>query len=204
MPWGRACPSIKRFSLAGWEKIPETRYTSAGQAVCTFSLATDETYKDRNGERQKRTEWHRITMWGKLAEIAQKYLKKGQLVFIEGRIQSRQWDDKTTGQNATRPTLSRTKCACSLRARNRAAARGRSSSAGGDDFSQGTAAEFQRWRRRQRAAEFRPGNIGRRYSLLISASGSRHQFFCAVESQNSFLNVKLYFVSEALSGGIIG
>src|ERR1700691_3863533 len=96
--------SVNKAILVGrLGKDPETRYTSAGQAVCTFSLATDETYKDRNGERQKRTEWHRITLWGKLAEIAQKYLKKGQLVFIEGRIQSRQWDDKTTGQkrNAT-------------------------------------------------------------------------------------------------------
>jgi single-strand DNA-binding protein len=61
-------------------------------------MATDESFKDRNGERQKRTEWHRIVMWGKLAEIAQQYLKKGSLVYIEGRIQSRQWDDKNTGQ----------------------------------------------------------------------------------------------------------
>ncbi len=57
-------------------------------------MATDETYKDRAGERQKRTEWHRIVVWGKQAEIAQQYLRKGSLIFVEGRIQTRQWDDK--------------------------------------------------------------------------------------------------------------
>ena len=79
---------------------PETRYTGGGQAVANFSVATDETYKDRNGERQKRTEWHRITVWGKQAEIAQQYLKKGSLVYIEGRIQTREWQDKE-GQKRT-------------------------------------------------------------------------------------------------------
>ena len=79
---------------------PETRYTSGGQAVANFSVATDETYKDRNGERQKRTEWHKIVVWGKQAEIAQQYLKKGSLIFIEGRIQSREWQDKE-GQKRT-------------------------------------------------------------------------------------------------------
>jgi len=73
---------------------PETRFTSGGQAVANFSVATDETYKDRNGERQKRTEWHKIVVWGKQAEIAQQYLKKGSLIFIEGRIQSRECKTK--------------------------------------------------------------------------------------------------------------
>jgi single-strand DNA-binding protein len=71
---------------------PETRYISSGQAVCNFNLATDETYKDKNGERQKRTEWHRIIVWGKLAEIAQQYLKKGSQIYVEGRIQTREWE----------------------------------------------------------------------------------------------------------------
>ena len=65
-----------------------------------ISLAPDESNKDRNGERQKRTEWHKIVVWGKQAEIAQQYLKKGSLVFIEGRIQSREWQDKE-GQKRT-------------------------------------------------------------------------------------------------------
>ncbi|HKN61451.1 MAG TPA: single-stranded DNA-binding protein, partial [Candidatus Acidoferrales bacterium] len=80
---------------------PETRYISSGQAVCNFTMATDESFKNRAGERQKRTEWHRIVMWGKLAEIAQQYLKKGQLVYIEGRLQTRQWDDKRDGSKKT-------------------------------------------------------------------------------------------------------
>ena len=71
---------------------PETKYTSSGQAVCNFSIATDESYKDRNGERQKHVEWHKIVVWGKQAETAQQYLKKGSLVFIEGKIQSREWE----------------------------------------------------------------------------------------------------------------
>ena len=94
--------SVNKVILVGrLGKDPETRYTGSGQAVCNFNMATDETYKDRAGSRQKRTEWHRVVLWGKLAEIAQQYLKKGQLVYIEGRIQSRQWEDKNTGQKRT-------------------------------------------------------------------------------------------------------
>ncbi len=94
--------SVNKAILVGrLGRDPETRYTSGGQAVANFTLATDETFKDRSGERQKRTEWHRVVLWGKLAEIAQQYLKKGQLVYIEGRIQSRQWEDKRDGQKRT-------------------------------------------------------------------------------------------------------
>jgi len=94
--------SVNKVILVGrLGRDPETRYTGAGQAVCNFTLATDESYRDRTGNRQKRTEWHRIVLWGKLAEIAQQYLKKGQLVYIEGRIQSRQWEDKNSGQKRT-------------------------------------------------------------------------------------------------------
>jgi single-strand DNA-binding protein len=93
--------SVNKVILVGrLGRDPETRYTGGGQAVANFSVATDETYKDRNGERQKRTEWHKIVVWGKQAEIAQQYLKKGSLVFIEGRIQSREWQDKE-GQKRT-------------------------------------------------------------------------------------------------------
>jgi single-strand DNA-binding protein len=91
--------SVNKAILVGrLGRDPETRYTSGGQAVANFTLATDETYKDRSGERQKRTEWHRVVLWGKLAEIAQQYLKKGMLVYVEGRIQTRQWEDKRDGQ----------------------------------------------------------------------------------------------------------
>ncbi len=94
--------SVNRAILVGrLGRDPETRYTSGGQAVCNFTMATDETYRDRAGERQKRTEWHRIVAWGKLAEICQQYLKKGSLIFVEGRIQSRQWDDRDGNKRTT-------------------------------------------------------------------------------------------------------
>src|SRR4029077_14527294 len=94
-------PMVNKVILVGrLGKDPETRYTSSGQAVCNFTMATDETYRDRAGERQKRTEWHRIVVWAKQAEIAQQYLRKGSLVFVEGRIQTRQWDDRE-GQKRT-------------------------------------------------------------------------------------------------------
>jgi single-strand DNA-binding protein len=93
--------SVNKVILVGrLGRDPETRYTGGGQAVANFSIATDETYKDKAGERQKRTEWHKIVVWGKQAEIAQQYLKKGSLIFIEGRIQSREWQDKE-GQKRT-------------------------------------------------------------------------------------------------------
>jgi single-strand DNA-binding protein len=91
--------SVNKAILVGrLGRDPETRFTSGGQAVANFTLATDETFKSRSGERQKRTEWHRIVLWGKLAEITQQYLKKGMMVYVEGRIQTRQWEDKRDGQ----------------------------------------------------------------------------------------------------------
>ena len=73
---------------------PETRYMPNGEAVCNFSVATDESWKDAKGNRQERTEWHNITMYRRLAEIAAQYLKKGSQVYIEGRIQSRKYTGK--------------------------------------------------------------------------------------------------------------
>jgi single-strand DNA-binding protein len=73
---------------------PELRYTPTGQAVSSFSLATTDRYKDKNGTQQSRTEWHNVVCWGRLAEIAKDYLKKGSPVYIEGRIQYRSYDDK--------------------------------------------------------------------------------------------------------------
>ena len=74
---------------------PDTRYTANGNPVSNLSLATDESYKDRNtGQMVPRTEWHRIVMFGKIAEIATQYLKKGSKVYIEGRLQTRKWQDK--------------------------------------------------------------------------------------------------------------
>ena len=131
--------SVNKVILVGrLGRDPETRYTGGGQAVANFSLATDESYKDKNGERQKRTEWHKIVVWGKQAEIAQQYLKKGSLIFIEGRIQSREWQDKE-GQKRTsfeivasnfRMLGSRSEGAAAASAGGGASAR----SSGGDDF----------------------------------------------------------------------
>ena len=73
---------------------PELRYTTDGTPVASFTMATSERYKDRSGVRQERTEWHNIVAWRKLAEIAGEYLRKGSIVYIEGRIQSREYDGK--------------------------------------------------------------------------------------------------------------
>ena len=73
---------------------PEVRYMPNGEAVCNFSIATDETWKDQSGQRQTKTEWHAITLYRRLAEVAGQYLKKGSLVYIEGRIQSRKYTGK--------------------------------------------------------------------------------------------------------------
>jgi len=73
---------------------PDMRYTPSGQGVCELRLATSESWNDKNGQRQERTEWHRIVVWGKRAEVCSKYLAKGRQVFVEGRIQTRNYDDK--------------------------------------------------------------------------------------------------------------
>ncbi len=73
---------------------PEVRYTSNGAAVATFRMATSESWTNKDGERQERTEWHKIVAWRKLAEICAEYLSKGKQVYIEGRLQTREWEDK--------------------------------------------------------------------------------------------------------------
>ena len=73
---------------------PEVRYTQSNTAVANMSVATSEKYKDRNGEMQESTEWHRVVAWGRLAEICQQYLTRGSLVYFEGPIQTRSWEDK--------------------------------------------------------------------------------------------------------------
>ena len=76
-------------------KDPEVRYSPSGQAVANATLATSESWKDKNtGEKQERTEWHRIVFFGRLAEIAGEYLKKGAQIYVEGRLQTRKWQDK--------------------------------------------------------------------------------------------------------------
>jgi single-strand DNA-binding protein len=135
--------SVNKVILVGrLGRDPETRYTGGGQAVANFSLATDETYKDRNGERQKRTEWHRITAWGRLAEICQQYLKKGTMVYIEGRIQSREWQDKEGQKRTSFDIVANTMKMLSARGDAAAAAgAGGGTSRGGEDLDQSAPAE---------------------------------------------------------------
>lgn len=86
---------VNRVILIGrLGRDPELKFTPAGKAVTNFTMATSETWKDDSGERQERTEWHKIQMWGKLAETAAKYLSKGSQVYIEGKLQTREWTDK--------------------------------------------------------------------------------------------------------------
>lgn len=73
---------------------PELRYTQSGQAVCTYKMVTDESYKDREGNMVDRSEWHNIVAWGKAGEIIAQYMKKGSQMFVEGRLQSRKYEDK--------------------------------------------------------------------------------------------------------------
>src|SRR5688500_12829744 len=73
---------------------PDMRYTPSGQGVCELRVATSESWNDKNGQRQERTEWHRVVVWGKRAEVCSKYLAKGRQVYVEGRIQTRNYDDK--------------------------------------------------------------------------------------------------------------
>jgi len=80
---------------------PEVRYTNTGAAVANFRIATNERWNDKNGAVQERTEWHNIVAWSKLAEICGKYLKKGRSVYVEGRLQTRSWDDQAGNKRYT-------------------------------------------------------------------------------------------------------
>ncbi|NLC71713.1 MAG: single-stranded DNA-binding protein [Desulfuromonadaceae bacterium] len=87
--------SVNKVILIGnLGKDPDLRYTTSGTAVANFTVATSERFKDRNGDQQERTEWHNIVAWRGLAEVCGKYLKKGKQVYIEGKIQSRSYDDR--------------------------------------------------------------------------------------------------------------
>lgn len=87
--------SVNKVILLGrLGQDPELKYTPGGTAVCNFSLATTESWTDKGGAKQEKTEWHRVVVWGKLAELCNQYLAKGRQAFIEGRLQTRSWDDK--------------------------------------------------------------------------------------------------------------
>jgi len=90
--------SVNKVILIGnLGRDPEVRYASSGNAVCNFTMATSRTYKNKQGERTDETEWHRVVAFGRTAEVCGEYLKKGSMVYIEGRIKTNKWQDKETG-----------------------------------------------------------------------------------------------------------
>ncbi len=94
--------SVNKVILVGnLGRDAELRYTPGGAAVATLSLATTETWNDKEGQRQEKTEWHRVVLWGKQAETLSQYLQKGKQIYIEGRLQTRQWDDKDGNKRYT-------------------------------------------------------------------------------------------------------
>lgn len=94
--------SVNKVLLVGnLGKDIELRYTSSGTAVATLSLATTDVWTDKGGQRQEKTEWHRVVLWGKTAETLQEYLLKGRQIYVEGRLQTRQWDDRDGNKRYT-------------------------------------------------------------------------------------------------------
>lgn len=102
--------SVNKVILVGrLGQDPEVRYTPSGVAVCNFSLATSENWKDRNsGQKQEKTEWHRVVVWNKTAELCKQYLSKGRQVYLEGKLQTRAWDDKSGQKRYTTEILANT------------------------------------------------------------------------------------------------
>jgi single-strand DNA-binding protein len=95
----------KAFVLGNVTRDPELRTTPSGQSVASFGIATNRIWKSQSGERQKSAEFHNVVAWGRLAEICHQYLKKGSLVFVEGRIQTRSWQDQNSGQKRFRTEI---------------------------------------------------------------------------------------------------
>ena len=94
----------RAFIIGRLGKDPELRYSANGSPVATFSIATDETYTGKDGQKVEKTEWHRIVVWGKQADFCGKYLSKGRLVYVEGKLQTREWTD-TNGVKKYTPEI---------------------------------------------------------------------------------------------------
>ena len=109
--------SVNKVIIVGnLGRDPETRYLPSGEAVTNISVATTETWKDKaSGEKKEATEWHRVSFFGKLAEIAGEYLKKGSQVYVEGQLRTRKWQDKETARTATARRSAPIACRCSDR-----------------------------------------------------------------------------------------
>ena len=101
--------SVNKVMLIGrLGKDPELKYTPSGAGVCNFSIATSESWMDKSGQKQERTEWHRIVVWGKLAELSNQYLAKGRQCFVEGKLQTRSWEDQQGNKKYTTEILANT------------------------------------------------------------------------------------------------
>lgn len=101
--------SINKVILVGrLGQDPELKYTPAGAAVCNFTVATSEQWTDKSGQKQERTEWHRIVVWAKLAELCKEYIAKGSQVYLEGKLATRSWEDKEGNKRYTTEILAQT------------------------------------------------------------------------------------------------
>ena len=98
--------SVNKVILIGrLGQDPELKYTPSGSSVCSFSMATTESWNDKSGQKQEKTEWHKIVVWGKLGELCKQYLAKGRQAFVEGKLQTRSWDDKDGNKRYTTEIL---------------------------------------------------------------------------------------------------
>ncbi len=114
---------------------PEVKTIAQGSTVASLNLATSETWNDKNGQRQEKTEWHRIVVWGKLAEICGKHLTKGRQIYVEGRLQTRQWDDKQGQKRYTTEIVATTVQFLGAQGEQRAGSPSQGAqSTGGDNF----------------------------------------------------------------------
>ena len=163
--------SVNRVILIGnLGKDPEVKYTPSGTPVAKITLATNERFKDKNGEWQDRTEWHNVVLWQRLAEIAGEYLKKGGKVYIEGRLQTRSWDDKQTNQK---------KYMTEVVASDLVLLGGRGEGGGGGDFagsSRGASSGGNNFD--QRTPEAEPATAQRRSATKIFRSKAGSFFLC--------------------------
>jgi single-strand DNA-binding protein len=132
--------SVNKVILVGnLGRDPEVRYTPGGQAVANFTVATNDAWTDKSGQKQERTEWHRIVVWAKLAELCGEYLSKGRQVYLEGRLQTREWTNKEGAKQYTTEIVANQVVFLSggERGQGRGASRAASSGAGGgEDYAQ--------------------------------------------------------------------
>jgi single-strand DNA-binding protein len=131
----------KAILIGNLGRDPEVRYTPSGTAVANFSLATSETWANKEGEKETRTEWHRIVAFGKLGEICGEYLSKGKQVYIEGRIQTREWDDRDGNKRYTTEIIASQMLM--LGSKDASVARDASAGAADTDYKEGPGQEQQ-------------------------------------------------------------